>query len=47
VRLAAINSLRSMTGKDFGYVAYDDEMKRRAAVTQWRAWWKKEGGGKP
>jgi hypothetical protein len=44
VRLAAINSLRSMTGKDFGYVAYDDEVKRRAAVTQWRAWLRKEGG---
>ncbi len=47
VRLAAINSLRSMTGKDFGYVAYDDEMTRRAAVTRWREWWRKEGGGKP
>ena len=45
VRLAAINSLRKMTGKDFGYVAYDDEKTRRAAVAKWREWWKKEGGG--
>ena len=43
VRLAAINSLQKMTGKDFGYVPYDDERTRRAAVAKWREWWKKEG----
>ena len=45
VRLAAINTLRKMTGKDFGYVAYDDDVKRRGAVAKWREWWRKEGRG--
>jgi hypothetical protein len=44
VRMAAIDSLRKMTGKDFGYVAWDDEVKRREAVRQWKAWWQSEGG---
>ena len=39
VRMAAIDSLRQMTGKDFGYVAWDDEVTRRAAVKKWREWW--------
>ena len=58
VRLAAIDALHNMTGKDFGYVAYDDEVKRRAAAAMWKAWWQSEGsrgaagsgpltGGKP
>ena len=38
VRLAAVNSLRSITGQDFGYVAYDDEATRRVAVAKWREW---------
>jgi hypothetical protein len=49
VRMAAIDSLRRMTGQDFGYVAWDDEAKRRAAVAKWREWWRKQpgSGGKP
>lgn len=47
VRIAAINSLRSMTGQDFGYVAYDSEVKHRAAVVKWRAWWRTQGSNAP
>ncbi len=43
VRMAAVDSLRRMTGEDFGYVAWDDETTRRAAVAKWREWWKTHG----
>ena len=47
VRLAAINTLRRTTGQDFGYVAWDDEVKRRPAVAKWREWWRQGGHSPP
>ncbi|HTW95957.1 MAG TPA: hypothetical protein VMD30_14235 [Tepidisphaeraceae bacterium] len=38
VRIYAIDGLRRLTGKDFGYRAYDDEETRRPAVHRWQAW---------
>jgi len=38
VRLAAHEELKRRTGQDFGYVSWDEEPKRRAAVARWRAW---------
>jgi hypothetical protein len=40
VRFAAINALRRMTGEDFGYRYYGDEIDRRPAVQSWRQWLK-------
>jgi hypothetical protein len=42
VRLAADHSLKKISGKDFGFVPYDDEVKRRPAVAAWREWWAAE-----
>ena len=42
VRLAAARTLREMTGKHFGYVAWADEHHRRGAAARWRAWWSSE-----
>lgn len=38
VRLAAHEELKRRTGQDFGYVAWEEEPERRAAVARWRAW---------
>lgn len=38
VRLAAHEELKQRTGQDFGYVAWDEEPERKAAVERWRAW---------
>jgi len=38
VRLAAHEELKERTGQDFGYVAWDEEPERRAAVARWRDW---------
>jgi len=48
VRMLAIDTLRDMTGRDFGYGAYAPEVERREAVARWRNWWETEGktGGK-
>ena len=43
VRHMAVQSLRDMTGRNYGYVPYARERERRQAVQQWRAWWKAEG----
>jgi hypothetical protein len=39
-RYAAEYSLRRITGKAFGYNAYEDVGRRAAAVERWRRWWK-------
>ena len=38
VRFYAIRGLRDLTGEDFGYVYYDGEDRRKAAVLRWRQW---------
>jgi hypothetical protein len=38
VRFYAIYALHDLTGEDFGYKYYDDELERRAAVERWRDW---------
>ena len=43
VRLAAVRTLREMTGKEFGYVAHADEHERREAANRWKAGWESEG----
>ncbi|HEX4052744.1 MAG TPA: HEAT repeat domain-containing protein [Tepidisphaeraceae bacterium] len=40
VRFAAINALRRITGEDFGYRYYDNELDRRPAVMRWQKWLK-------
>ena len=43
VRQMAVQSLRNMTGRNYGYVPYARERERRQAVQQWRSWWDAEG----
>ena len=43
VRHMAVQSLRDMTGKNYGYVPYARERERRQAVLEWRSWWDAEG----
>ena len=38
VRLAAINSLRDLTGEDFGYHFWQRAGERGPAVDRWRQW---------
>ncbi len=38
VRLAAIESLRELTGHDFDYRFYDDEDQRKPALKRWQQW---------
>ncbi len=38
VRLFAIESLRRITGQDFGYRSYADDAARREAIGRWRRW---------
>ena len=38
VRFYAINGLRRLTGKDLGYLYYEDKEQRQPAVTRWRAY---------
>ncbi|NLF32767.1 MAG: HEAT repeat domain-containing protein [Planctomycetes bacterium] len=45
VRLAAIGSLRRITGWDFGYQSYGDEAARREAIGRWRQWLEAPAGG--
>ena len=45
VRVLADETLRSMTGKDFGYSAYAGEAERREAAARWQNWWDTEGKG--
>lgn len=55
VRVLAKQTLHDMTGRDFGYNAYADEIERREAVERWKTWWNSEGrsggasasGGRP
>jgi len=39
-RYAAEYGLRRITGKAFGYSAYEDAARRAAAAAKWRTWWK-------
>ena len=39
-RYAAEYGLRRITGKAFGYSAYEDAGRRAAAAEKWRQWWK-------
>jgi hypothetical protein len=38
VRFYAIEGLERLTGETFGYVYYDDELRRREAVMRWKRW---------
>lgn len=38
VRLAAHEELKQRTGRDFGYVPWEEEPERHAAVGRWRDW---------
>lgn len=42
VRLFAIESLRSLTGRDFGYKFYQSGVDRKQAVERWRDWLERE-----
>jgi len=44
-RYAAEYALRRITGKAFGYNAYEDVGRRAAAVEKWRKWWKESKAG--
>lgn len=43
VRIVAIESLKQLTSKDFGYRPYDPPYVRSAAVARWRGWLKDQG----
>ena len=43
IRFYAVNTLRQVTGDDFGYRFYDDADVRKPAVARWRAWLAKQG----
>ncbi|HUV39976.1 MAG TPA: HEAT repeat domain-containing protein, partial [Planctomycetota bacterium] len=45
VRMTAADTLRKMTGQEFGYVAWAAEPERRAAAARWREWWNSRGRG--
>ena len=38
VRFYAIHSLSDLTGEDFGYKYYHDEVQRRESLGRWQAW---------
>ncbi|MFA5863652.1 MAG: HEAT repeat domain-containing protein [Phycisphaerae bacterium] len=42
VRVAAIESLKQITGQDFGYRCFDPPYVRAKAVQQWRQWMKEQ-----
>jgi hypothetical protein len=44
VRFYAIEGLRRLTGKDFGYRYYDDEDERKPALDRWNTWLKSHDG---
>jgi hypothetical protein len=46
IRFAAICALRKITGQDFGYRYYDDELARRPAVEHWQQWMKDHPSGR-
>ncbi len=39
VRMAANESLKSRTKRDFGFIAWDEPDQRASAVAKWKAWW--------
>jgi hypothetical protein len=38
VRFYTINKLKEITGNTFGYRYYDDEVRRKPALTKWQQW---------
>ncbi len=47
IRAAALASLKTLTGKTFGYDPNTSPGARKRALLLWRAWWeKRKGGGK-
>ncbi len=38
IRFYAIRGLRDITGEEFGYRYYDDEMRRGPALEKWKKW---------
>jgi hypothetical protein len=42
VRFYAIEGLQRLTGQDFGYKYYDDEVARQPAMLKWRDWLKEQ-----
>lgn len=38
VRFYAIEGLQRLTGQDFGYKYYDDDLARQPAIQRWQAW---------
>ena len=43
VRVTASVTLHALTGKEFGYAAYETPSKREAAIAKWKAWVDREG----
>ena len=43
VREAAMISLRSITGRSFGFEPDAREVERRRKIDDWRDWWRKSG----
>jgi HEAT repeat protein len=43
VRVTADVTLRALTGKEFGYPAYETPAKREASIAKWAAWVESEG----
>ena len=38
IRFYAIEGLHRLTGQDFGYKYYEDELARQPALKRWQAW---------
>jgi len=38
VRMFSIESLRKITGRDFAFRPFDDDLTRRSAIKEWRKW---------
>jgi hypothetical protein len=47
VRFYAINALRRLTGEDYQYRYYDDEVQRKPALAKWEEWQKQREEGAP
>jgi hypothetical protein len=47
VRFYAIQGLHRLTGQNFGYRYYDDEIQRLPALRRWQAWLAQRTNGQP
>jgi len=43
-RMLADQSLRQLTGQDFGYHFYDPDWRRAKAARAWSEWWQSQAG---